>query len=211
MAYEPLDLLINGQFRHGSEGKSEPVTNPATEEVLGQLPHASAADLDEALAASEAGFAVWKNMTALARQAIMERAARLMEERTDAIAETLSLEMGKPVGEAKMEMGFTIDVLRWYGEEGKRAYGRLVPLARCLACARWWSAEPVGPVAAFVAWNFPGVNVMRKVAGRTWCRGARSLSRRARKLPARRLRSRGRSRKPDCRTACLNLVFGVPR
>ena len=97
MAYESLELLINGKFRQGSDGKTEPVINPATEEVLGQLPHASSADLDEALAASEAGFQVWKNMTALARQAIMETAARNLEARTDAIAETLSLEMGKPV------------------------------------------------------------------------------------------------------------------
>ncbi|MGI9405568.1 MAG: aldehyde dehydrogenase family protein, partial [Hyphomicrobiaceae bacterium] len=64
MAYEKLELLIGGRFRQGSEGKTEPVLNPATEEVLGELPHASPADLDDALKASEEGFGVWKAMTA---------------------------------------------------------------------------------------------------------------------------------------------------
>ena len=138
MYSEKLELLINGQWRQGSEGKTEPVLNPATEEVLGEVPHASAADLDEALQSSAEGYKVWRAMTPLARQAIMEKAARLMEERIDDIARNLTIEMGKPVGEAKIELGFVIDVCRWYGEEGKRAYGRLVPAA-CPACARWWS------------------------------------------------------------------------
>lgn len=208
MAYETLELLINGTFRQGSEGKTEPVLNPATEEVLGQLPHASAADLDEALKASEAGFAVWKSMTALARQAIMEKAARLLEARTDAIAETLSLEMGKPVGEAKIEMGFTIDVLRWYGEEGKRAYGRLVP-SRIPGMRAMVTSEPVGPVAAFVAWNFPGVNVMRKIGGALGA-GCSIIIKASEETPgtavaiARALQDAGL---PD---GVLNLVFGVP-
>lgn len=164
MAYEKLELLIGGRFRAGSDGKSEPVLNPATEEVLGEVPHASAADLTEAVDAAVEGFRVWKAMPALERQKIMEKAARLIEDRRAGIAENLTLEMGKPVAESDMELGFTIDVLRWYGEEGKRAYGRLVP-PRIPGMRQMVTKEPVGPVAAFVAWNFPGVNVMRKVAG----------------------------------------------
>ena len=164
MAYENLELLIGGTWTAGTSGKTQPVINPATEEVLGDLPLASAADLDDALAASAEGFKAWRAMTPVKRQQIMEAAARLMEERRDAIAVNLTLEMGKPLKEAKMELDFAIDVLRWYGEEGKRAYGRLVP-SRVPGMRQMVSKEPVGPVAAFVAWNFPGVNVMRKVAG----------------------------------------------
>ncbi len=208
MAYETLELLINGKFRQGSDGKTEPVLNPATEDVLGQLPHASPADLDEALAASEAGFQIWKGMTALARQAIMEKAARILEDRTDAIAETLSLEMGKPVGEAKMEMGFTIDVLRWYGEEGKRAYGRLVPSRipgmRCMV-----TSEPVGPVAAFVAWNFPGVNVMRKVGGALGA-GCSIIIKASEETPGTAVAIARAFQDAGLPDGVLNLVFGVP-
>ena len=74
------------------------------------------------------------------------------------------LENGKPINEAKIEMGFVIDVTRWYGEEGKRAYGRLIP-ARVPGARQMVIKEPVGPSCAFVAWNFPGTNVIRKVAG----------------------------------------------
>ena len=70
MGYQKLDLLIDGQFRQGSGGDAEDVINPATEETIAAVPHASASDLDEALAAAEKGFKVWKGMTALARQAI---------------------------------------------------------------------------------------------------------------------------------------------
>jgi succinate-semialdehyde dehydrogenase/glutarate-semialdehyde dehydrogenase len=164
MSYEKLELLIAGEFRDGSEGKSEPVVNPATEEVLGDVPHASAADLDLALAASADGFKVWRARTPLQRQAVMEKAARLMEERIDAMARTLTMEMGKPLAEAKAELQFVIDCTRWYGEEGKRAYGRLVP-ARTPGVRQMVIKEPVGPTCAFVAWNFPGVNVIRKIAG----------------------------------------------
>src|SRR5688572_28950593 len=148
MPYEKLELLIAGEFRGGSEGKTEPVINPATEEVLGEVPHASTADLDSALAASADGFKVWRAKTPLQRQAVMEKAARLMEDRIDAIARTLTMEMGKPLAEAKAELQFVIDCTRWYGEEGKRAYGRLVP-ARTSGVRQMVTKEPVGPTCAF--------------------------------------------------------------
>jgi len=164
MSYEKLELLIAGEFRGGSEGKTEPVINPATEEVIGEVPHASTADLDAALTASAEGFKVWRAKTPLQRQVVMEKAARLMEDRHDAMARTLTMEMGKPLAEAKGELQFVIDCTRWYGEEGKRAYGRLVP-ARSPGVRQMVTKEPVGPTCAFVAWNFPGVNVIRKIAG----------------------------------------------
>jgi succinate-semialdehyde dehydrogenase/glutarate-semialdehyde dehydrogenase len=94
MSYEKLELLIAGEFRQGSEGKTEAVINPATEETLGEVPHASASDLDQALQASVTGFKEWRGRTALQRQAVMEKAARLMEDRHDAISRNLTMEMG---------------------------------------------------------------------------------------------------------------------
>jgi len=164
MSYEELALLIDGRWTQGTSGKTETVVNPSTNEALGELPLASIADLDEALEASQKGFDVWRKTPAIQRQTIMEKTARLLEERLDVIAANLTREMGKPLKEARMELGAAIDVLRWYGEEGKRVYGRVVP-SRITGMRQTVKKEPIGPVIAFVAWNFPAINVMRKVAG----------------------------------------------
>jgi len=205
---EKIELLINGQWRRGSEGKTEPLINPATEEVLTEVPHASAADIEEALAASAAGYKVWRATAALKRQAIMEQAARLMEERIDDIAKTLTLEMGKPLGEAKIEMGFVIDVCRWYGEEGKRAYGRLVP-ARMPGVRQMVVKEPVGPACAFVAWNFPGTNVIRKVAGALGA-GCSMIIKPSEETPGTAVAIARCFQDAGLPDGVLNVVFGVP-
>lgn len=163
MSYAELDMLIDGKWTKGN-GAPMDVLNPATEEVLGSLPTATDADLDAAVAASQRGFDAWSEMTALARQKVMEKAARYIEDNIDSIARDLTLEMGKPVAESKGELGFVIDAIRWYAEEGKRAYGRVIP-SRFPGTRLIATKEPVGPTCAFVAWNFPGVNVIRKIAG----------------------------------------------
>ncbi len=164
MYTEKLELLIDGHWRQGSGGFTEELINPATGEVLGKLPHASADDLDEALAAAARGFRLWKNMTAIQRYAIMEKAADLIEQRKTGIARVLTMENGKPLAEAIGEVQFSADATRWYAEEGKRAYGRIVP-ARMPGVRQMVFKEPVGPVAAFAAWNFPASNCIRKIAG----------------------------------------------
>ena len=164
MAYEKLELLIDGEFRAGSQGVSEPVYNPATGEVLAEVPHASSDDLDKALAANARVSKEWAQKTPLERQKVIEAAARNLEARFDEIAENLTIEMGKPLAEAKIELQMGIDIARWYGEEGKRIYGRLVA-SRIPGMTQSVIKSPVGPVIAFVAWNFPCVNVVRKVFG----------------------------------------------
>lgn len=161
---ETIELLIDGQWRQASDGRTCDLVNPATEEILGQVPLASAADLDEALAATKRGFGVWKAMTAQQRYVILMKAADLIETRKEQIGRILTLENGKPLGEAVPEVQFAADATRWYAEEGKRAYGRIVP-ARLPGVRQMVFQEPVGPVAAFAAWNFPASNVIRKIAG----------------------------------------------
>ena len=164
MDYENLELLINGNWTKGTSSEKEDVINPATEEILGVLPHASEIDLESALKSSLHGFEIWSGTTPIQRQIIMEDAARLIEKRSEFIALNLTREMGKPLNEAKMELDFAVGILRWYAEEGKRAYGRIIP-SRVPEMNQYVVKEPIGPVAGFVAWNFPAVNVMRKVAG----------------------------------------------
>ena len=108
--YEKLELLIDGEWRAGSDGKTEPVINPATEETIGDLPHASAQDLDHALAAAEKAFPVWRDTAPYDRGKIMQKAAALMRERSKEIAETLVLEEGKVFAEAHIEVMVSADI-----------------------------------------------------------------------------------------------------
>lgn len=207
MAYEDIKLLIDGEWRQG-DGGGEDILNPATGEVIGVCPHASAAELDMALAAAAKGFEIWRNATPLARQKVMEGAARWLEDRIDHVAEVLTREQGKPFAESRLEIGFAIDMFRWYGEEGKRAYGRLIP-PRIPGLRQLAIKEPVGPVAAFVAWNFPSTNVIRKIAGAIGA-GCSIIIKPSEETPgtavciARALQEAGL---PD---GVCNVVFGVP-
>jgi succinate-semialdehyde dehydrogenase/glutarate-semialdehyde dehydrogenase len=207
MAYEKLELLIGGEWRRG-DGGGEDVLNPVNEQVIGHVPHASAAELDLSLEASVAGFETWRNTPPIQRQAVMEKAARIIESRIDEIARNLTLEMGKPVGEAKLELGFAIDVLRWYGEEGKRAYGRLIP-PRIPGARQMMVKEPVGVTCAFVAWNFPAVNVMRKVAGALGA-GCSIIIKPSEETPATAVAIARALQEAGLPAGVLNVVFGVP-
>ena len=164
MSYPELKMLIDGEWTVGTSGKSEPVICPADGSEIGQVPHASPADLDRALDSSLAGFNQWRVMTPISRQAILEKAARILEDRFETNSANLTREMGKPLAESRIEMQVAIDLLRWYGEEGKRVYGRIIP-SRFPNMQHEARKVPVGPTLAFVAWNFPATNVMRKVAG----------------------------------------------
>jgi len=208
MTYEKLELFIDGKWSQGTSGKSQDVINPATEEVLGSLPHASNADLDAALAAADAGFTVWRNTTPLARQNILNKAADLMEERKQSIATNISREMGKPVGEAALEMDFVIGCLRWDAEQGKRAYGRMIP-ARIPGQRQMMIKEPVGPVAAFVAWNFPASNVMRKL-GNALAAGCSIIMKADEETPSAAIAMARCFQDAGLPDGVLNLVFGVP-
>ena len=208
MYSEKIEMLINGRWSGGRDGKGQPLINPATEEVLAHVPHASESDLEDALQGSAHGFKIWRDVTPIKRQMIMEKAARLIEERIDKIAETLTLEMGKPLAEAKIEIGFVIEVTRWYGEEGKRAYGRLVP-PRVLNARQMVIKEPVGPACAFVAWNFPGTNVIRKVAG-ALAAGCSMLIKPSEETPGTAVAIARCFQDAGLPDGVLNLVFGVP-
>lgn len=207
MAYDDIKLLINGEWLNG-DGGSEDILNPVDESVIGQCPHASPAQLDAALAAANEGFKVWRATTPIERQKVMEKAAAYLEANIDHIGTNLTLEQGKPLGESKIEVGFTIDVIRWYGEEGKRAYGRMIP-ARMPGVRQIAIKEPVGPVAAFVAWNFPAVNVIRKVAGAIGA-GCSIIIKPSEETPATALAIARAFQEAGLPNGVLNVVFGVP-
>src|SRR5665213_1219405 len=121
--YSELKLFIDGKWLNGEGRKGEDVINPATGKVLGHLPHASKADLDEALAAAAKGFQIWKNTSAYDRAKIMRKAADLLRERHDHVAKVQTQEQGKAYVESRGEVLTSADIIDWYAEEGRRAYG----------------------------------------------------------------------------------------
>ena len=157
-------LHINGEWRPAEGGRTIPVISPATEEKIGTVAHASRGDLDDALAATERGFHNWRQLSAFERSKLMRKAGDLVRERADTIARIMVLEQGKPLAEAKMETLAAADIIDWFAEEARRAYGRVIP-GRQPGVTQLVIKEPVGPVAAFTPWNFPLNQVVRKLSG----------------------------------------------
>ena len=160
--YPDVSLYVDGAWRQAAGGRSIVVMNPATEEKIGTVAHASTSDLDEALEASARGFALWRAVSAYERSKIMRRAADLLRERAETVAKLMTLEQGKPLREAKMEIANAADTVDWFAEEARRAYGRVIP-ARQAGVYQLVVKEPVGPVAAFTPWNFPINQIVRKL------------------------------------------------
>lgn len=161
--YLPLYQWIDGQKLSGDGRSTSPVRNPFDGAVLGAMPHATESDLQRALASSQRGFDLWRKVPAWERSAIILKATEIMRSRFEEFTRILTLEVGKPLSEARMEMGLTIDSMVWAGEEAKRIYGRTVesrmPNGRAII-----AREPIGPVAAFAPWNVPALLTGRKIA-----------------------------------------------
>jgi len=163
-AYPHVQLFIDGKWCGGANGRTLQILNPATGAPMATLARAEIADLDRALAAAEKGFKVWRKVSAFDRYKIMRKAADILRSRADEIARLMTLEQGKPLAEAKMETLAGADLIDWFAEEGRRAYGRIVP-PRAENVTQMVVKEPVGPVAAFTPWNFPINQVVRKLSG----------------------------------------------
>ena len=161
--YPNTQLLINGQWCNAVAGRNLPVVNPATGATIGQVAFAENADLDQALEAAVKGFAVWRKVSAFDRSKIMRKAAQLLRDRVDHVAQCMTMEQGKPLGEAKLEILNGADIIDWFAEEARRTYGQVIP-ARAEGVYQLLVREPVGPVAAFTPWNFPINQVVRKLS-----------------------------------------------
>lgn len=139
------------------------VINPATGASIGSAPDATAADARAAIERSVQAFPSWKAKTAFERGEILRRWRDLIFKNEDVIARLMTSEMGKPITESRGEVKYAAGFVDWYAEEGKRAYGDIIPThaagKRLLA-----TRQPVGPVYAVTPWNFPAAMVTRKVA-----------------------------------------------
>ena len=206
--YTQLGLYIDGKWNHGNGAGGEDVINPATEKPLAHLPHASIKDLDAALAAAQAGFKLWKAKSAYDRGRIIKKAADLIRDRADAIATILTQEQGKAFVEAKGEVVTSADIVEWFAEEGRRAYGRIIP-SRNPTVRQMVVTEPVGVVAAFTPWNFPTLTPARKIAA-SLAAGCAIILKASEETPGACVEMVKCFIDAGLPPGVLNLVFGVP-
>ncbi len=161
--YDKFGLFIDGRWTAAVDGKTVPVFSPVSERPLGQVPVAGVADTEAAIASAQAGFASWRAKTAFERADALHAIADEMKRRTDEAATMISMETGKPIAQAGREWALSIDQFRWFAEEARRIYGRIVE-SRVPGGRFEVHHEPVGIAAAFTAWNFPAALIARKVA-----------------------------------------------
>ena len=206
--YSDLALFIDNKWLNGQGRKGEDVINPASGKALAHLPHASTADLDEALAAAQKGFKVWKETSAYDRSKIMRKAADLLRERNEHVARVQTQEQGKVFVESRAEVLTSADIIDWYAEEGRRAYGRIVP-GRQKGVRQMVLQEPVGVVAAFTPWNFPTLTPVRKIAG-ALAAGCSIIIKASEETPGGCVELVKCFADAGLPAGVLNLVFGVP-
>ena len=161
--YPDLELLIAEEAIGADARDTIEVLDPASGETIGALPKATESDLDASLDAAARGFKAWRATSADEREAVLRKGASLIRERAKDIGAAITREQGKPFKEAVGETIYCAMLLEFYAGECKRLYGRT--LVRPDGQRVEVRHEPVGPVAGFSAWNFPALNVMRKVGG----------------------------------------------
>jgi succinate-semialdehyde dehydrogenase/glutarate-semialdehyde dehydrogenase len=206
--HDDLQLYIDGRFTKGASGAAQDVVNPSKDNVLGSLPMAGKAELDAALAAADKGFKVWRKVSAFERAKIMRKAADLIRSRAESIARLMTLEQGKLLIESTLEVQMAADVIDWFGEEGRRAYGRIIP-ARADGVRNMVIMEPVGPVAAFSPWNFPVMQAARKIGG-SLAAGCSIIIKCPEETPASPLAFVKCFHEAGLPAGVLNLVYGTP-
>jgi acyl-CoA reductase-like NAD-dependent aldehyde dehydrogenase len=159
----PGRQLIDGAWVDAMGGGRWQVIDPASEEVVADVPFGGAADVDRAIAGAERALPGWRGQTAYQRGEILARAASILRERAARLARVTVRESGKPLAEATREWQIAGDLFEWYAEEGKRVYGHTIP-PRAASRRMMVLHEPVGVVGVITAWNFPAYNPARAIA-----------------------------------------------
>jgi succinate-semialdehyde dehydrogenase/glutarate-semialdehyde dehydrogenase len=154
---------VDGRWVDADSGATFPVYNPATGEVLAEVPRMGAAETRRAIEAAARALPAWQALTAKERGRILRRLADLMLERQEDLATLLVSEQGKPLAEARAEIAYAASFCEWFAEEGKRVYGDTIPPPspdrRILVLK-----QPIGVTAGITPWNFPAAMVTRKSA-----------------------------------------------
>jgi succinate-semialdehyde dehydrogenase/glutarate-semialdehyde dehydrogenase len=157
------DNFIGGQWLPAQSGRRFPVTNPATGKLLVEVADSGAADARAATDAAARALPQWRARLPKERAAVLHRWHALIVEHQDALAALISLEQGKPLAEARGEVGYGASYVAWFADEATRIYGDLIPQqqrGKRMSVVK----EPIGIVAAITPWNFPLAMIARKIA-----------------------------------------------
>jgi succinate-semialdehyde dehydrogenase/glutarate-semialdehyde dehydrogenase len=200
-----VELYIGGTWRKTADVL--PVINPADEAVIRTVAVASLADLEDALEAAAAGFRIWRWTAPAKRAEVILRAAALLRERQEEIARSITLENGKPISEARLEVIRGCEFFEWDAGEAVRLYGRVIPSAPGIRYIVLH--EPIGPVAAFSPWNFPVSQPARKIAGAI-ASGCSIIIKASEETPTGVVHIARAFHDAGLPAGVLNLVFGVP-
>lgn len=156
-------MYIDGRWCDAADGGRLPITNPADESIIAEVAYGGRADAERAIDAAAAAFPKWRSSSVYDRSKILKKCADLIRDRADAMARTLTMEQGKPLPEAKAEVLHSADTFEWFGEEAKRAYGRVIPPWN-VAKRHFAIKHPIGVVGSITPWNFPAALPSRKIA-----------------------------------------------
>jgi succinate-semialdehyde dehydrogenase/glutarate-semialdehyde dehydrogenase len=206
--YAPLRLYIDGRFHDADGRRTQPVVDPGTTRVLGELPHATAHDIDAAVQAAHRAFVTWRHESPLVRSDLLRRAAALARERAETIGRHITMDQGKPLREAIAEVVSAAEQLEWHAEEGRRTYGRVVP-ARSPDVMQTVLREPIGVCAAFSPWNFPFSQAMHKIAA-ALASGCTLVLKGPEESPSAIVALAQLFHDAGLPPGCLNIVWGVP-
>ncbi|VDD76399.1 unnamed protein product [Mesocestoides corti] len=157
-------LFINNEFVNSKSGKTFEVQDPATQEIICRVQEGDAADIDLAVKAAAKAFevdSVWRTMDASKRGRLLYELADLIEKNAGYIAHLESLDVGKPVGDAKVDVAMAIKGARYFAGYADKTHGKVIPVDGNSIC--WTRHEPVGVVAIITPWNFPFFLCMQKI------------------------------------------------
>lgn len=159
-SFSRLGHFIHGEWRK-STGRTMRVLDPSTAQEIGEIPIATAQDLDDVLHSSWEGFRKWRDTSPAQRCITILAAAQLIRQRMRTIAMVMTMEQGKPIAESEAEVLRAAELIEWAAEEGRRTYGLTIPAP--VGYRYLTLAEPIGPALALTPWNFPAVSPARKV------------------------------------------------
>jgi succinate-semialdehyde dehydrogenase/glutarate-semialdehyde dehydrogenase len=206
--YPELGLYIDGAWLRAGGRVPEPVINPASEQPIADLWHATDDDLERALAAAKRSFASWRKVSPYERARVLRKAADILRSRRDDVALTLTLEQGKILAESRGEVDAAVDIIEWAADEGRRAYGRVVA-GRTSDIRQLIVPEPIGPAAAFTPWNFPATTPARKIST-ALAAGCTIIIKAAEETPGTCVEIVRAFEEAGLPAGVLNLVFGKP-
>ena len=197
---------INGAWTGADSGKTIAVDNPATGDIIAQVPHMGATETQRAIEAAAAALPAWRSQTGKYRAAILREWERLLLENLNDLARIMTLEQGKPLAESRGEIAYGASFIEWFAEEAKRGGGEIIPAFKANSQVRV-TREAAGVAAMITPWNFPNAMLTRK-AGPALAAGCTAVIKPASATPLSAIAAVALAEKAGVPAGVINLVMG---